>query len=78
MKRYSTVQYSVCVLQYLEEILKYCNYVFTLVFVIEAILKLIAFGLQRFFKERCCIHTVSVNTPRTPHPSEKLRLCMCV
>ncbi|KAF3687867.1 Voltage-dependent T-type calcium channel subunit alpha-1H [Channa argus] len=37
---------------YLEEILKYCNYVFTLVFVIEAILKLIAFGLRRFFKER--------------------------
>ncbi|XP_049427418.1 voltage-dependent T-type calcium channel subunit alpha-1I-like [Epinephelus fuscoguttatus] len=38
--------------QYLEEILKYCNYVFTVVFVIEAILKLIAFGLRRFFKER--------------------------
>ncbi|XP_027874910.1 voltage-dependent T-type calcium channel subunit alpha-1H-like isoform X2 [Xiphophorus couchianus] len=38
--------------RYLEEILKYCNYVFTLVFVIEAILKLIAFGLRRFFKER--------------------------
>ncbi|MEQ2181928.1 Voltage-dependent T-type calcium channel subunit alpha-1H, partial [Goodea atripinnis] len=37
---------------YLEEILKYCNYVFTVVFVIEAILKLIAFGLRRFFKER--------------------------
>uniref|UniRef100_A0A8D2ZLD0 Ion transport domain-containing protein n=1 Tax=Scophthalmus maximus TaxID=52904 RepID=A0A8D2ZLD0_SCOMX len=38
--------------QYLNEILKYCNYVFTVVFVIEAILKLIAFGLRRFFKER--------------------------
>ncbi|KAM6940369.1 voltage-dependent T-type calcium channel subunit alpha-1H-like [Xenentodon cancila] len=38
--------------RYLDEILKYCNYVFTLVFVIEAILKLIAFGLRRFFKER--------------------------
>uniref|UniRef100_A0A3Q2XN67 Calcium voltage-gated channel subunit alpha1 H n=1 Tax=Hippocampus comes TaxID=109280 RepID=A0A3Q2XN67_HIPCM len=38
--------------QYLVEILKYCNYVFTVVFVIEAILKLIAFGLRRFFKER--------------------------
>ncbi|XP_035812465.2 voltage-dependent T-type calcium channel subunit alpha-1I-like isoform X1 [Amphiprion ocellaris] len=38
--------------QYLEEILKYCNYVFTVVFVIEAILKLVAFGLRRFFKER--------------------------
>uniref|UniRef100_A0A665W7F1 Ion transport domain-containing protein n=1 Tax=Echeneis naucrates TaxID=173247 RepID=A0A665W7F1_ECHNA len=33
------------------KILKYCNYVFTVVFVIEAILKLIAFGLRRFFKE---------------------------
>lgn len=45
---------SVClyVLQYFEEILKYCNYVFTVVFVIEAILKLVAFGLRRFFKER--------------------------
>ncbi|XP_077461225.1 voltage-dependent T-type calcium channel subunit alpha-1H-like isoform X2 [Stigmatopora argus] len=38
--------------QYLVEILKYCNYVFTVVFVIEAILKLVAFGLRRFFKER--------------------------
>ncbi|XP_068606816.1 voltage-dependent T-type calcium channel subunit alpha-1H-like [Brachionichthys hirsutus] len=38
--------------QYFEEILKYCNYVFTVVFVIEAILKLVAFGLRRFFKER--------------------------
>ncbi|XP_054634832.1 voltage-dependent T-type calcium channel subunit alpha-1G isoform X1 [Dunckerocampus dactyliophorus] len=38
--------------QYLVDILKYCNYVFTVVFVIEAILKLIAFGLRRFFKER--------------------------
>ncbi|XP_036950412.1 voltage-dependent T-type calcium channel subunit alpha-1I-like isoform X4 [Acanthopagrus latus] len=38
--------------KYFEEILKYCNYVFTVVFVIESILKLIAFGLRRFFKER--------------------------
>ncbi|KAM6971870.1 voltage-dependent T-type calcium channel subunit alpha-1H-like [Aplochiton taeniatus] len=38
--------------QYLEEVLKYCNYVFTLVFVIEAALKLYAFGLRRFFKDR--------------------------
>ncbi|KAM9792186.1 voltage-dependent T-type calcium channel subunit alpha-1H-like [Neosynchiropus ocellatus] len=38
--------------QYLVDILKYCNYVFTLVFVIEAVLKLVAFGLRRFFKER--------------------------
>ncbi|XP_017283632.1 voltage-dependent T-type calcium channel subunit alpha-1I isoform X2 [Kryptolebias marmoratus] len=38
--------------QYLEEVLKYCNYVFTFIFVIEALLKLVAFGFQRFFKDR--------------------------
>ncbi|XP_062304557.1 voltage-dependent T-type calcium channel subunit alpha-1G [Osmerus eperlanus] len=38
--------------QFLEEVLKHCNYLFTLVFVIEAVLKLIAFGLRRFFKDR--------------------------
>ncbi|MCI4393511.1 hypothetical protein PGIGA_G00158130 [Pangasianodon gigas] len=38
--------------KYLEESLKYCNYVFTLVFVIEAMLKLVAFGFRRFFKDR--------------------------
>uniref|UniRef100_UPI00398F13ED voltage-dependent T-type calcium channel subunit alpha-1I-like n=1 Tax=Pristiophorus japonicus TaxID=55135 RepID=UPI00398F13ED len=32
--------------------LKYCNYMFTTVFVLEAILKLVAFGLRRFFKDR--------------------------
>uniref|UniRef100_A0AAQ6AAL8 Ion transport domain-containing protein n=1 Tax=Amphiprion ocellaris TaxID=80972 RepID=A0AAQ6AAL8_AMPOC len=32
--------------------LKYCNYFFTSTFVLEAILKLIAFGFRRFFKER--------------------------
>ncbi|KAM3864225.1 LOW QUALITY PROTEIN: voltage-dependent T-type calcium channel subunit alpha-1I-like [Diretmus argenteus] len=32
--------------------LKYCNYVFTSTFVLEAILKLTAFGFRRFFKER--------------------------
>uniref|UniRef100_A0A3Q3AI39 Voltage-dependent T-type calcium channel subunit alpha-1H-like n=1 Tax=Kryptolebias marmoratus TaxID=37003 RepID=A0A3Q3AI39_KRYMA len=37
--------------QYLEEVLKYCNYVFTFIFVIEALLKLVAFGFQRFFKD---------------------------
>ncbi|XP_067912589.1 voltage-dependent T-type calcium channel subunit alpha-1H isoform X1 [Heterodontus francisci] len=36
----------------LEEALKYCNYVFTIVFVFESILKLIAFGFRRFFKDR--------------------------
>ncbi|XP_045930617.1 voltage-dependent T-type calcium channel subunit alpha-1I isoform X2 [Micropterus dolomieu] len=38
--------------QYLEEVLKYCNYVFTCIFVIEALLKLTAFGIHRFFKDR--------------------------
>lgn len=39
-------------LQSLEEALKYCNYLFTFVFVVEAILKLVAFGFRRFFKDR--------------------------
>lgn len=38
--------------QSLDEALKYCNYVFTIVFVIEAVLKLVAFGFRRFFKDR--------------------------
>uniref|UniRef100_A0A3B3RH03 Calcium voltage-gated channel subunit alpha1 I n=1 Tax=Paramormyrops kingsleyae TaxID=1676925 RepID=A0A3B3RH03_9TELE len=32
--------------------LKYCNYFFTTTFVLEAVLKLIAFGFRRFFKDR--------------------------
>uniref|UniRef100_A0A8C5PV78 Calcium voltage-gated channel subunit alpha1 H n=1 Tax=Leptobrachium leishanense TaxID=445787 RepID=A0A8C5PV78_9ANUR len=36
----------------LEEALKYCNYLFTIVFVFEAVLKLVAFGFRRFFKDR--------------------------
>ncbi|XP_036861567.2 voltage-dependent T-type calcium channel subunit alpha-1H isoform X1 [Manis javanica] len=36
----------------LDEALKYCNYVFTVVFVFEAVLKLVAFGIRRFFKDR--------------------------
>ncbi|XP_062422308.1 voltage-dependent T-type calcium channel subunit alpha-1I-like isoform X3 [Pungitius pungitius] len=32
--------------------LKYCNYFFTSTFVLESVLKLIAFGFRRFFKER--------------------------
>ncbi|KAG7255491.1 hypothetical protein CRUP_025396, partial [Coryphaenoides rupestris] len=35
----------------LETALKYCNYVFTSTFVIEATLKLVAFGFRRFFKD---------------------------
>ncbi|KAJ7992044.1 hypothetical protein DPEC_G00274490 [Dallia pectoralis] len=38
--------------QYLEDTLKYFNYVFTCIFIIEAMLKLMAFGLHRFFKDR--------------------------
>ncbi|KAG8506345.1 Voltage-dependent T-type calcium channel subunit alpha-1H, partial [Galemys pyrenaicus] len=36
----------------LDEALKYCNYVFTVVFVIETALKLVAFGLRRFCRDR--------------------------
>ncbi|XP_028840829.1 voltage-dependent T-type calcium channel subunit alpha-1H isoform X2 [Denticeps clupeoides] len=36
----------------LEEALKYCNYIFTIIFVFEALLKLVAFGFRRFFKDR--------------------------
>ncbi|XP_068178503.1 voltage-dependent T-type calcium channel subunit alpha-1I-like [Antennarius striatus] len=38
--------------QSLETALKYCNYFFTSTFVIEAALKLVAFGFRRFFKDR--------------------------
>lgn len=41
-----------CPPQSLETALKYCNYLFTTVFVLEAVLKLVAFGLRRFFKDR--------------------------
>ncbi|XP_062868964.1 voltage-dependent T-type calcium channel subunit alpha-1H [Trichomycterus rosablanca] len=37
---------------YLDEALKYCNYIFTVFFVLEALLKLVAFGVRRFFKDR--------------------------
>ena len=39
-------------LQSLETARKYCYYMFTTVFVLEAVLKLVAFGLRRFFKDR--------------------------
>ncbi|XP_063064057.1 voltage-dependent T-type calcium channel subunit alpha-1I-like [Engraulis encrasicolus] len=38
--------------QSLETALKYCNYFFTTTFVLEAVLKLVAFGFRRFFKDR--------------------------
>uniref|UniRef100_A0A8C7X534 Calcium channel, voltage-dependent, T type, alpha 1H subunit a n=1 Tax=Oryzias sinensis TaxID=183150 RepID=A0A8C7X534_9TELE len=38
--------------QYLKEALKDCNYVFTFIFFVEALLKLVAFGIHRFFKDK--------------------------
>nr|XP_055069567.1 voltage-dependent T-type calcium channel subunit alpha-1I-like isoform X2 [Misgurnus anguillicaudatus] len=38
--------------QSLETALKYCNYFFSTTFVVEAVLKVIAFGFRRFFKDR--------------------------
>nr|XP_043870993.1 voltage-dependent T-type calcium channel subunit alpha-1G-like isoform X1 [Solea senegalensis] len=38
--------------QELDEALKICNYIFTLIFVLETVFKLVAFGLRRFFKDR--------------------------
>lgn len=46
-----------CSFQSLDLALKYCNYFFTSTFVLEAVLKLIAFGFRRFFKDR---YTVSL------------------
>uniref|UniRef100_A0A674EQS8 Voltage-dependent T-type calcium channel subunit alpha n=1 Tax=Salmo trutta TaxID=8032 RepID=A0A674EQS8_SALTR len=36
----------------LDEALKICNYIFTIVFVLESVFKLVAFGFRRFFKDR--------------------------
>lgn len=38
--------------QELEEALKICNYIFTLIFVLESVFKLVAFGFRRFFKDK--------------------------
>ncbi|XP_023508508.2 voltage-dependent T-type calcium channel subunit alpha-1G isoform X13 [Equus caballus] len=38
--------------QVLDEALKVCNYVFTVIFVLESVLKLVAFGFRRFFQDR--------------------------
>uniref|UniRef100_A0A673FLB8 Voltage-dependent T-type calcium channel subunit alpha n=1 Tax=Sinocyclocheilus rhinocerous TaxID=307959 RepID=A0A673FLB8_9TELE len=38
--------------QSLETALKYCNYFFSSTFVVETMLKLVAFGFRRFFKDR--------------------------
>lgn len=52
--------------QSLDEALKYCNYVFTIVFVLEAVLKLVAFGFRRFFKDRCVFQGRSTSTLEDP------------
>ncbi|XP_069510999.1 voltage-dependent T-type calcium channel subunit alpha-1G isoform X3 [Ambystoma mexicanum] len=36
----------------LDEALKICNYIFTIIFVMESVFKLSAFGFRRFFKDR--------------------------
>uniref|UniRef100_A0A8C4PW99 Voltage-dependent T-type calcium channel subunit alpha n=1 Tax=Eptatretus burgeri TaxID=7764 RepID=A0A8C4PW99_EPTBU len=36
----------------LYDALRYCNYIFTAVFILEALLKLVALGIWRFFKDR--------------------------
>ncbi|XP_033039387.1 voltage-dependent T-type calcium channel subunit alpha-1G isoform X10 [Trachypithecus francoisi] len=38
--------------QILDEALKICNYIFTVIFVLESVLKLVAFGFRRFFQDR--------------------------
>lgn len=42
-------------LQELTEALKICNYVFTLIFVLESVFKLVAFGFRRFFKDKSVV-----------------------
>ncbi|XP_064423736.1 voltage-dependent T-type calcium channel subunit alpha-1G [Latimeria chalumnae] len=36
----------------LDKALKICNYIFTIIFVLESVFKLVAFGFRRFFKDR--------------------------
>ncbi|XP_061119917.1 voltage-dependent T-type calcium channel subunit alpha-1G isoform X1 [Syngnathus typhle] len=36
----------------LDEALKICNYIFTVIFVLESVFKLVAFGFRRFFKDK--------------------------
>ncbi|XP_072230270.1 voltage-dependent T-type calcium channel subunit alpha-1G isoform X3 [Leuresthes tenuis] len=36
----------------LEDALKICNYIFTVIFVLESVFKLVAFGFRRFFKDK--------------------------
>uniref|UniRef100_A0A3Q1BFV2 Voltage-dependent T-type calcium channel subunit alpha n=1 Tax=Amphiprion ocellaris TaxID=80972 RepID=A0A3Q1BFV2_AMPOC len=36
----------------LDEALKICNYIFTFIFVLESVFKLVAFGFRRFFKDK--------------------------
>eukprot|EP00062_Callorhinchus_milii_P004809 gi/632943745/ref/XP_007887116.1/ PREDICTED: voltage-dependent T-type calcium channel subunit alpha-1G [Callorhinchus milii] len=36
----------------LDKALRICNYIFTIIFVLESVFKLVAFGFRRFFKDR--------------------------
>jgi len=42
----------VSISQVLDEALKICNYIFTVIFVLESVFKLVAFGFRRFFQDR--------------------------
>lgn len=52
---------SLCFSQSLETALKYCNYFFSSTFVVEATLKLVAFGFRRFFKDRYALRSSSLD-----------------
>ena len=41
------------------EFLKYANYVFTAIFIIEGILKIYALGVKNYIKERYVVFTIS-------------------
>lgn len=62
--------------QSLDLALKYCNYFFTSTFVLESVLKLIAFGFRRFFKERCSVYLYFVCLQRY-RVTSCLHACAC-
>lgn len=66
--------------QSLETALKYCNYFFSSTFVVEAMLKLIAFGFRRFFKDRWAASEVTHSSasrgpPARPFSAVMMFLC---
>ena len=38
--------------QILKEIMRYLNYIFTAIFILEALIKLVALGFRRYFREK--------------------------